>query len=162
MGDYYTEQLVKRKTPASAYVIMGGLALMTTIAVLAMLLFPFGILIVVIAGVIDYFVFRGLNVEYEYLYVNGNLDIDKIMSKSKRKRIFEMAINDMELIAPKGAAQLHGFQNIKATDFSSGMSDARLYEMIVVKSGAKQRIVFEPDDVILEGMRMLAPRKVIK
>lgn len=162
MGDYYTEQLVKRKTPVSAYIIMGALALMTALAVLAMLMFPFGMLIVVAAGLVDYFVFRSLNVEYEYLYVNGNLDIDKIMSKSKRKKVFEMSVSDMELIAPKGAAQLQSFQNIKASDFSSLMPDARLYEMIVVKNGTKQRIVFEPDDVILEGMRMLAPRKVIR
>jgi len=33
--------------------------------------------------------------------------------------------------------------------------------MVVVKNGQKEKIIFEPNQTILEGMRMLAPRKVI-
>ena len=38
-------------------------------------------------GVACYFVIPKTDLEYEYLFVNGELDIDMIMSKSKRKRV---------------------------------------------------------------------------
>lgn len=38
--------------------------------------------------VIDVLMFRNLNVEYEYVFVNGDLDIDKIMNKARRKGCF--------------------------------------------------------------------------
>ena len=36
-------------------------------------------------GIACYFVIPKTDLEYEYLFVNGELDIDMIMSKSKRK-----------------------------------------------------------------------------
>ena len=50
---------------------------------------------------LDVFLFRRLDLEYEYLYVNGDLDIDKIMGKQKRKRVFSMNVNDLELLDAK-------------------------------------------------------------
>ena len=37
-------------------------------------------------GIACYFVIPKTDLEYEYLFVNGELDIDMIMSKSKRKK----------------------------------------------------------------------------
>lgn len=73
-----------------------------------------------------------------------------------------MEITDLEVMAPKGAAELRLYQSLKARDYSSGSKDGRLYEMIVIKNGEKKRIIFEPNDVIVDGMSMMAPRKVHK
>ena len=94
-------------------------------------------------------------------YVNGDLDIDKIMAKQKRKRVFQTNVSELEVIAPTGSAELNAFQNIKAHNFSTMNPDHKTYTMVVVKNGQKEKIIFEPNQTILEGMRMLAPRKVI-
>lgn len=160
MSDYYTEQLVKRKTPGSAVALKGLLIFVTVLSIAIVFLMPLAIIAPIIMICVDYFMFRNMDLEYEYLYVNGNLDIDKIMAKSKRKRVFEMNVNDMEVIAPAGAPELRQFQGLKSENYSSNTQDAKVYEMIVVKNGTKKRIIFEPNAVIMDGLRMLAPRKV--
>lgn len=162
MSDIYTEQLLKKQSSSKDNRIKFILIVLTlgvVVMTLGNLLWLLGIFIMI--GV-DVWVFRSLNVEYEYLYINGNLDIDKIMSKSRRKKVFEMEINDLEVMALRGEAELKMYQGLKAQDYSSGNTNSRQYEMIVIQNGEKKRIIFEPNDVIVDGMRMLAPRKVHK
>ena len=101
-----------------------------------------------------------MDVEYEYLFVNGSLDIDKIMAKSRRKNMFSMEMTDLEMMAPSGSPELRPYQGLKGTDYSSGMPGADTYEMIVVNNGEKKKIIFEPNKTVCEGLKMLAPRKV--
>ena len=115
---------------------------------------------IVIAAVV--FLIRRLDVEYEYLYVNGDLDIDKIMHKAKRKRIFSTNIDNMELLAPEGNEGINQFRNAKVVDYSSGSADARRYVLVVADNGQVTKLVFEPNDDIIEGIFLMAPRKVVK
>lgn len=161
MSDYYTEQLVKRKMTAKAMAAKVGLILLAIISFFLIFVNAFAILVPVLLVVGVVFLFKRTDVEYEYLYVNGELDIDKIMSKEKRKRIFSMAINDLEIIAPKGAHELAQYRQVKIIDYSSQIEGHKFYEMVINQSGQKTKIVFEPNETILDGMRMLAPRKVI-
>lgn len=160
MSDFYTEQLVKRKATSADMAKRVGLIVLTVASVAAIFLVPFGILAPVIMIVLDIFLFKRFNVEYEYLYVNGDLDIDKIMSKEKRKKIFSMHISELEVLAPTGDPELRPFQNVKAVNYSSLEPNHKTYEMVIVQNGQKSRIIFEPNATIVEGMRMLAPRKV--
>ena len=162
MSDIYTEQLLKKQSSGKDKEIKVLLVILTLGIVIMALGNPVWLLGVFIMAAVDVWLFRSLDVEYEYLYINGNLDIDKIMSKSRRKKAFEMELTDLEVMAPKGAAELRLYQNLKARDYSSGSKDGRLYEMIVIKNGEKKRIIFEPNDVIVDGMSMMAPRKVHK
>lgn len=162
MGDYYTEQLVARKASGSDFMIKLGLLAATAISFILVLILPFAVIAPIVMIVVDVFAFRALNVEYEYLYVNGNLDIDKIMAKSRRKRVFSMEMADLEVIAPAGASELRQYQGVKVHHFDSGVPGAAVYEMVITQKGEKAKIAFEPNEVILDGMRMLAPRKVVR
>ena len=162
MSDIYTEQLLKKQSSGKDKRIKFILLVLTLVMVVMTLGHPICIFGALVMIGVDIWVFRSLNVEYEYLYINGNLDIDKIMSKARRKKVFEMEITDLEVMAPKGEAELKLYQGLKAHDYSSGNAEGRKYEMIVIQNGEKKRIIFEPNDVIVDGMRMLAPRKVHK
>ena len=161
MNDFYTEQLVKKRTTGASIVIKSVMIALTIVSFLAMVLIPFGMILPVLLIAADIFVFRGQNLEFEYLYVNGDLDIDKIMAKTKRKKVFSCNMRDLEVIAPQGAPELRPFANLKAKDFSSNCQDHKKYEMILVSEGEKHRVIFEPNKTILDGIRMIAPRKVI-
>ena len=39
--------------------------------------------------------------------------------------------------------------------------DHKTYTMVVVKNGQKEKIIFEPNQTILDGMRMLAPKVIL-
>lgn len=63
-----------------------GLIALTVIMVLGGLVLNVLLLVPAIAlGIVRYFVIPKTDLEYEYLFVNGELDIDMIMSKSKGK-----------------------------------------------------------------------------
>ena len=152
MGDFYTEQLVKRQKASSTTLIKAILIILTVLSVVLIFMIPFGIIGPVIMIALDVFLFRSMDVEYEYLFVNGSLDIDKIMAKSRRKNMFSMEMTDLEMMAPSGSPE--------GTDYSSGMPGADTYELIVVNNGEKKKIIFEPNKTVCEGLKMLAPRKV--
>ena len=47
------------------------------------LLIPIAWILTLALGIAAYFILPKLDLEYEYVFVNGELDIDKIMSKAK-------------------------------------------------------------------------------
>ena len=104
MNDALYEQLVTRKSrpmdlvirilciAALVVVLCGGMLFIGSLAVLVTILL--GVLIY-------YFVFPKLDVEYEYTLLNHDLEIDAIYSKSKRKKLMTLDIQQAEIIAPK-------------------------------------------------------------
>lgn len=162
MSDFYTEQLVKKQAGMKELVLKALLAAVTIVSVLAVFLFPLGFLLLLVMIVLDIFVFRNLNVEYEYLFVNGDIDIDKIMNKSRRKRVFCASAADLEILAPYDAVELRQYQNAKTYNYSSGSGQARLYAMVVAGQGELKKVIFEPNETIVEGFYVVAPRKVIR
>ena len=160
MNDYYTEQLVKQKTTMSSIMVKAALIAATAVSIFIALMFPLAMILPVIMVVVDVVIFKRFDLEFEYLYVNGDLDIDKIMAKQKRKRVFETNVRDLEVIAPTGSIELQQYQRTKTYDFSSRREGAKTYEMVTASQGQTVKIIFEPNKTILEGMKMLAPRKV--
>lgn len=160
MGDFYTEQLLKKKTVMTDVLIKIGMIAATVLSFFSIFIIPFAILIPVIFIAADVYVFRMLDLEYEYLYFNGDLDIDKIMSKSSRKRVFEVNMKDVEIVAPVGSDALRPFDNIRAKDYSSREAGRKLYKMVILTGGKKSAIIFEPNEAVLQGMQMISPRKV--
>lgn len=162
MNDYYTEQLVKKQTDMKDMLIKAVLIAVTIVSFLIVLMFPVGLILPIVMIVLDVFMFRRLNVEYEYLFLNGDLDIDKIMNKSKRKKVFSASVADMEFFAPVDAVELRQYQNARTFDFSSGDRQAKRYAMVISGKGELKKVVIEPNDTIVEGLYMMAPRKVLR
>ena len=152
MSDYYTEQLIKKQTTMKDVFLKALLVSVSIVSVLVVFLFPLGIIIPVAVIAAAVVLTRRLDVEYEYLYVNGDLDIDKIMHRAKRKRVFSMNVNDLEILAPIDAIELRQYQRAKVFDYSSGTGNGRLYALVVTEHGQQN----------VEGFFLLAPRKVVR
>lgn len=164
MSDLYTEILVKRQPQAKDKVLKVLLIVLTALAAAAGLLFhPIGYLFLIGFGVLDFFLIPGFDLEFEYLYVNGELDVDKIMSKQKRKRAASYSMEKMELIAPWNSHEMDYHrqgQQGKVTDFSSGTQNANVYAMVYHSEKGKEIVLLELDDIILNDIKRIAPRKV--
>jgi hypothetical protein len=94
--DVFAEYLVEKKpdvrdTALKICVITAAVSLSVIILLTAFLLLylPFAI---IIAGVVwlAAYILRGINVEYEYILTNKELDIDKIIGKRRRKRLISL------------------------------------------------------------------------
>lgn len=160
MSDFYTEQLVKKQTTMKDIIIKALLVAFAIVSVFVLFMFPVAIVVPIVVIALAVFLIRRMDVEYEYLYVNGDLDIDKIMHKAKRKRVYSTNVGNMELLAPEGAPELNQYGNARTVNYSSGMPDAKRYVLVTAENGQVTKLVFEPGDTIIEGIFMLAPRKV--
>ena len=56
--------------------------------------------------------------------------------------------------------ELSQYRNARVLDFSSGMADAKRYVLVTAENGQVTKLVFEPNETIIEGMFLMAPRKV--
>lgn len=108
--------------------------------------FAAGMLFLSIAlAVTGFFVFRSWKYEYEYVYVNGDFTVSKIIRKSKRKDVFQVFRVDMEDFL-SGRAPADGK---KALDLTSNRPNVPVYTI-----KAKGQVVYiEPSEDFLDEMR---------
>lgn len=163
MNQMYAEAGAKRKnTPA----IMGLRALyMFGIFAGVIVLFLGSIFSVVGAAMIVFiiYMFPRLNVEFEYVYCDGQIDFDKIMGKAKRKNILRIDFEQVEIMAPVNSHAFDGYTYIKdivVKDFSSGNKESKPYALIVSKGAQKTKIIFEPNEKMLACIKQKSPRKI--
>ena len=102
MSDLYSELLVKKERTAKDRLVKGSIIALIVLLVLAgLFIMPPLLIAAIVLGVCAYlFIFPGTDLEFEYLFVNGELDIDKIMAKSKRKRVKSLNITECDIMAP--------------------------------------------------------------
>ena len=134
----------------------------SVIFVLGGILFnPIILLLAVVMGVVDYFKPSTLDLEYEYLYVNGELDIDKTASKQKRKRVgYDM--KKVEIVVEKfpRAGFFRNRKDIKVHDYSSLEENAKTFGMAINGDKGMELIYFDPNEAIIKDMQRIAPRSV--
>ena len=164
MSDLYSELLVKRERTIKDSIIKYGLIVLTVIAVIASLISTPLIWIAAIAlGIACYFVIPKTDVEYEYLFVNGEFDIDMVMAKSKRKRVKSFNLSEADLVAPLNSHRMdyyNGNQNMKVLDYSSVNPQHKRFGVITRLDNATCKIILEPDEALAQAMKKTAPSKV--
>ena len=99
MSDSYVECLVKAKQPTWAKILKVLLIALTVLSCLVMFVFIIFLPVALAAGVGAYFLNMYTDLEYEYLYLDKELSVDKIMAKSKRKRVGTYSLDRMEVFA---------------------------------------------------------------
>ncbi len=166
MNDTYVEVMVDRKTSpllGAAKVVLYVLAVVCFLATVVVN----GIFIVgaIVFGVIAYFVVPMFDIEYEYLYLDREISIDKIMSKEKRRHVYTVDLNKMEFIAPVTSHELDAYtsRNLKTYDFTSRQEDAKVYS-IVYGTGNEGTVLvnIEPNGEMLRAIKNVFPRKVFE
>ena len=100
----------------------------------------------IVLAVVGFFLFRSWKLEYEYVYVNGDFTISKIIRKEKRKDVFHCDRKDIQYVR-EGKLTEDGCQ---VSDFSSGWEKADVYTL---RTG--NRLVYiEPNEEFLQDLRL--------
>ena len=163
MTESYKELLVKKERGVKENILRGVVVVPTVIAVL-MALLTFNLLFFIAAigfGVLTYFVFLWTDVEYEYLYLDKEITVDKIMAKTKRKRVLTISVDKIEILAPVKSYQLDSYKNrqIKETDYSSG-SDLPEEKQYAMYYDGQQKYLLNLTEDFANTIKGIAPRKV--
>lgn len=164
MIDGYVEVLVKKKTRMIMKITKLFMIIVTIGVFLSFFLFwnPFILVAGFVLCIIDYFIFLPMDMEFDYLYVDGTLQIDKILSKQKRKKYLELELGKIEKAAPKGSAHLVDYWEKKklVKDCTTGEDNQNYYSIMYRFGKELWEVRIIPDKQIVEAMRKVAPRKV--
>lgn len=163
MSDAYVECLVKAKPSMMGRFLKYLLIVLTVIFAFLMMLImniiPF--LLAIAAGAGAYFVNMFTDLEYEYLYLDKELTVDKVMAKSKRKRVAVYQLDRIEILAPFKSYRLDGFRNrtVKEKDYSIGYEDKPDLRYVMYYEGG-EKLILSPSPEMIKVMKNVAPRKV--
>lgn len=165
MSETYVECLVKQKQSGLHKFLKGLLVAVTVLLVMVMLLFPalsfIAFIIAIVTGVAAYFVGMYTDLEFEYLYLDRELVVDKVMGKTKRKRIGTFSIDRIEILAPVKSYHLDNYKNrkCKEKDYSIGEELKPDLRYAMYYEGG-ERILLSPSPELIKAMRSVAPRKI--
>ena len=158
--DRFSEQLIERQTDKKTAFLKGviiaiDILVITLIVIIALwsglALSPVCLLLIAGAIWLSVYFWQGLNVEYEYIVTNDDLDIDKIVGKRKRKRLMSIDIKSIDEFYPYlNNTELHSDVTVLADDGTG--YDMWYVFMDTEGSNGKIAIIFNPDDRTIENI----------
>lgn len=162
----YVEWLVKQKEPAYSFlvkVLMLFFSMLSAVLAVGGLFGVFGFVVAALVVGGTYYVFLNLSVEYEYLFADGSLSVDRVLGKSRRKGVLECEKEEVVITAPVDSHSLREYETsgMKVVNCSSRQPGARTYALIFQKGSETTKLIFEPNEKMLEAMKRSFPRKVL-
>lgn len=163
--DTFIEYIIKRKKTARDYLVMAAIiAALVLIAAVCLIfnkyLFGIPFIIFVFACWGAYMLLTGSNIEFEYILTNTELDIDKITAQRSRKRIITVNFREIEKCAKFDGADKEN-AGISRTEVLCGdMQSGNVYFVDFFRDGEKIRLLFEPNERILNEIKKINPRCV--
>ncbi|MBR2500626.1 MAG: hypothetical protein IKB60_06080 [Clostridia bacterium] len=168
--DNFCEYLIKKKPTGLEMLAKVGIVIL---AILLSVVVFCVCLMVKILGTFSVFgpicVFYGayvllmhLSIEYEYIFTNGELDIDMIRGKKTRKRLVTIRCKDINIMEKADVI-------IKKNDGGKKVLDARydagkggVYKIDATsKKGNDVLVYFQPPERLVEEMKRYNPSKII-
>jgi len=171
MNDVFVEYMVKKRMSGK------DIALSIFLVIVAISLFVFcvffmpailgelaflGAIVGVAVLYLAYFVITNMNVEYEYIVTNGEIDIDKIIARRKRQRLVTANARIFEAFGDYNPLD-HTDKNYTSRIFAceSEYTPAK-YAVFTHVSLGKTLLVFTPDDRTVDALKKFIPLKAMK
>lgn len=169
--DVFVEWMVKRrKSPKDWALLIGAVVLAA-----ALLFGSFQLAVTLNFPMIPYFLFFAcaygiywlwsqLNLEFEYSFTNGDITVDKIINKKKRKRVVSFDAKNVVAIGEtteKGAAGVVPADAKTVHQAGVYANGAVGWYIIYSRDGsAKNALLFSPNEKFIKAMKPFLPVKV--
>ncbi len=163
MAESYIECLVKKQAPLWGRPALWSLYALGGIFLGLGLINPIGLPVALLCFGLTFFVRGASEVEFEYLYLDKELEVDKIVAKSRRKRQAVYPLAKVEMLAPASSPRLAGLhqRGVRVRDFSAGEAGAPVYGMWVRDGEAGECLaLLSLSPALVERLRLDVPRKV--
>ncbi len=169
--DIYKEYMIKQKrSPLSLVgsVCLWLLAVAFTPLAFTLSIVTYGLSVPLGFGfyVLAWWFTRNSSIEYEYIFTNGELDVDRISGRRARKRFVTIQVSKFDICAKAQGEQLQKFLNdpaIRITfDASKGPgTDGRYFAVFTNKDGQKMLMFFSPPSALLEYIKTYNPLRTV-
>lgn len=163
--DTFIEKIVRRQKKTSDHLITAGLVFAGLILFLVVsnIQFLASFSLFIFAGIVYgiYYVSTTRNIEYEFILTNDELDIDKIVSRRKRKRIFSASCKNFDVLARVSSDKYtQEIKNMKKRiEAVSSINSPDVFFATLNYKGEKTVILFEPDERMLKLFKTYIPKK---
>ena len=162
MESWYYEKTIYRKKTGKDDLISFAAVLVTLAICIVSYYFLKTFSFVIWLGVIYacYRLIASRKFDYEYIFVEDTMTIDKIINKSRRRNIFTHSLKDFEIMAYKDSEYLKEYENNvqQVIDASSSGSEDTIFGIAYFKS-MRTLVYFESDDSVMEFIDKYAPYK---
>lgn len=167
MSDTFMEKIVQRRKTGIDYLKIFGLLAASILLLILLMLFGGYVTFLVpilLVGIFYglWYLLTGMNREYEYIVTNGDLDIDVIIARRRRKRIFTGKAKDFEIMAKLNSDEYKDAQRIKHVllDCSASLQAPDNWFFVTEFKGQRTLIVFAPDERMLKSLKRFNPSKI--
>ena len=168
--ELFLEQMVRRGTDKE--VLIKRILIVVSAVVIAV--FPYalsvsvgyliGPVLLVAMALVVWILWRRVYREYEYIFTDGNRDIDVIFNRSGRRHVATFDVKKARLIAPvddeKNKALIEGrYQKVISAD--SGLHPEDCYVLLGEIGNQTCKLIFEPNEELLKAIKRYQPRNTI-
>ena len=118
-------------------------------------------------GLLAWFLSTRVELDFDYAYTNGTIDVAKVYNKSSRKHFLSIEMKDVIVVGPVGSDSVRAYQGrgLKTIDCSSRNPEIKTYEIVFhdkKSDNAETIVLMDLEDDFLEAMKAVAPRTVNK
>lgn len=166
--DRYTEQILEKKPDIKEKLLMLGAILVTAMGVALLLFVDFGagVAVGVLGGFLIYLAKNSSYAEYEYLFINADLDVARIINKSTRKDIYSFKDGDVQRVllynSDKFQNELEVNAELSLKNFTSGNKDNQdmWYAFLVNAKNGTNAVILELNEKTLEHVKECFKKKL--
>lgn len=136
------------------FLLLGGTA--------NMIMFVFALILGLLCGLF-YYMAQRTRIEYDYTLTNGTLDIAKIINDRSRKKLLSLDVStiiEMKPITSESFQRYFEDNSLKKANMFVNKG-THLYYMLFVKDEKKAVVVFEPNQQLVEYMKIFNPNNII-
>ncbi|MEE0944113.1 MAG: DUF6106 family protein [Clostridia bacterium] len=159
--DVFCEHLVAKKKDILDYFLIfaiAGTALVLTYILMMFSQFASIVLLLIFGcwwGAVQ--LIKGRSIEYEYILTNSELDIDRIVAKSRRKRVCSLDFKQIELCAsvsdPTFASVYNNPGKKTVKNFAGDINADNVYFVDYSDDTQQMRVIFQPSKRMLDSIK---------
>lgn len=157
MDQTVVECVVVREPATWKRALYYAFMIMTGCGVLLTLVFPFFFLSLVVSGLGLFMTKRSLSVEFEYLYFDGVLTIDKVTGQTSRKHLKNYYLDKLKMIAPEDSDRIQHLSRTAEKKLNYG-NGSPLPQYVMFYNN--QKVIFSPSQELLTALKKAAPNQV--
>ena len=163
MAEAYRELLILRKENIRDKVLGITMVVLAAVSAIGAFFNLFSLIGIPVFGILSYVLyFRKMTVEYEYVYMDKELRIDRIYNQSKRKRVDTLDLNKMEILAKADSNLLDSYSNrsVDVSDYSTNSEDTEELATYEMYYDGKRKLILSLDRQMIDMMKITLSYKM--
>lgn len=160
----FVECIVKKKLTFKEICIRAGIILLGVLVFSLSAFLNLAPLGIIIGGWFSWFFVNNRRIEWEYSLKGKVLDIYRIIAKSRRRKMIPLELDRLEKFGKVGddGYNYHIKAKTRVLNFSSynKKNADKLYYAVVQRPKGKFMVIIEPDDFVLEQMKIFIPKNL--